>query len=62
VPAAAPSVDELKRAYLACNRAASRERLASVQVAHCSLVYEELKQRTFGGDFERLLAWSNSRR
>jgi hypothetical protein len=26
----------------------------------CSVVYEELKQRAFGGDFHKLLAWSKA--
>lgn len=52
------SIDELKRFYLACDRASMRGRLAGTEVMHCSLVYEELKRRAFGGDFERFLAWS----
>ena len=54
------SVDALKRAYLACDRSAMRGQLSSGGIMHCSMVYEELKRRAFGGDFDKLLAWSNS--
>ncbi|HET9976072.1 MAG TPA: hypothetical protein VFQ20_01435 [Burkholderiaceae bacterium] len=27
-------------------------------IARCSLIYEALKQRVFGGDSDKLLAWS----
>ena len=54
------SVDALKREYLACDRSAMSGRLSSGGIMHCSMVYEELKRRAFGGDFDRLLAWSNS--
>jgi len=59
-PTAAPTVDELKSAYLSCNRAAAGTRLSSGTIMQCSIVYEELKQRAFGDDFERLLAWSKA--
>jgi hypothetical protein len=49
---------ELKRVYLACNRAAIDGRLNTGGIMHCSVVYEELKRRAFGGDFHKLLAWS----
>ena len=52
------TVDDLKSLYLACDRAAMRGLLAAGAIAQCSAVYEELKRRAFGGDFERLLAWS----
>jgi|AP12_2_1047962.scaffolds.fasta_scaffold01352_4 hypothetical protein len=53
-------IDELKSAYLACNRAATRGRLNTGGIMKCSVVYEELKQRAFGGDFHKLLAWSKA--
>ncbi len=53
-------VDELKGAFLACDRAANGARLDTATIMHCSVVYEELKHRAFGGDFERLLAWARS--
>jgi hypothetical protein len=52
------TIDELKRIYLRCDRAATRHRLSAGAIAACSVVYEELKWRAFDGDFEKLLAWS----
>jgi len=54
---AAVTVDELKVAYLECDRRASHALLDVADAAHCSMVFEELKQRAFGGDWNRLLAW-----
>ena len=54
------SVTELKRGYLACHRASMRRALAAGESMQCSMVYEELKQRAFGGDFERVLAWTHT--
>ena len=54
------TVDDLKRGYLACHEASTRRVLAMGEVMHCSVVYEALKQRAFGGDFERLLAWART--
>lgn len=51
---------ELKSVYLWCERTSSRIRLPAALIARCSLVYEELKQRAFDGDWEKLLAWSRS--
>lgn len=53
-------VDDLKRSYLACHDASTRRVLGMGEVMHCSVVYEALKQRAFGGDFERLLAWARA--
>jgi hypothetical protein len=50
--------EQLKAAYLHCDRLASTERFDGSAAAACSMVYEALKARVFGGDFERLLAWS----
>ena len=58
-PKAAP-VEELKLMYLECSRAAVGGRMSSGAIMQCSIVYEELKRRAFGGDFERLLAWSRA--
>lgn len=54
------SVDELKRGYVSCSEAAMNSRLDNGSAMYCSMIYEELKRRAFGGDFERLLAWSRS--
>ena len=50
-------VTELKARYLACERSAMRGRLDPGEAAGCSIAFEELKKRAFGGDFESLLKW-----
>ena len=59
---AALTVDELKLMYLECDRRASQTLLGAAEAAHCSMAAEELKQRGFGGDFGRLLAWWQAQR
>ena len=54
---ASTPVHEFKQAYLACEHAASRDRLDFGTAAVCSLIGEELLKRAFDGSFERLLAW-----
>ena len=54
---AAVTVDELKLVYLECDRRASSALLDAADAAHCSSIHEELKQRAFGGDWNRMLAW-----
>ena len=51
------SVDELKRVYLACDRAATRARLDIAAAAGCSEISQELLRRGFGGNSNGLLAW-----
>jgi hypothetical protein len=48
---------QLQSAYLQCERQAQAAALDSATAATCSMIYEALKQRVFGGDFDRLLAW-----
>lgn len=57
-PAAMP-VEVLKDTYLECERAAVGGELGTFEIMHCSVVYEELKRRAFGGDFMRLKAWAD---
>ncbi len=54
------SVEELKVAYLNCNREAVAGRLDHGTIQGCSVVYEALKEKAFGGEFARLLAWSRA--
>lgn len=54
----ATTIDELKRVYLSCSDAVTDGQLNKQEVMSCSVVYEELKQRAFDGDFDKLLAWS----
>lgn len=53
----APSIEELKRTYLDCERGALSARLSREEIMSCSIVYEKLKRRAFGGDYTRLRAW-----
>src|SRR5688500_3282634 len=48
---------ELKRFYLECSRAAVRGRITSGDVQVCSVGYERLLQKSFGGDFRAFLDW-----
>ena len=50
----------LKREYLACDRAAVNGQLSTSGIMHCSIIYEALKHRAFGGDFEKLLDWART--
>ena len=59
---AALTVDELRHVYLECDRRAAQALLGAAEAAHCSMAAEELKQRGFGGDFGRLLAWWQAQR
>ena len=52
----------LKAEYLACDRAATQNRLPPGTAAYCSSVAEELLARGFEGDFERLVAWWRSQK
>jgi hypothetical protein len=54
------TIDDLKAIYAACNNAVLNGRIDFGTVAQCSVVYEELKERAFGGDFARLREWSRS--
>lgn len=54
------TIDELKALYAACNDAVLNGRIDFGTVAQCSVGYEALKERAFGGDFARLREWSRS--
>lgn len=51
------SIEELKGIFLACDQAARNGLVATSDVFRCSIAYEELKKRAFGGNFDRLVAW-----
>lgn len=53
-------VEYLKRIYLACAGAAVDGQLDNAGIMQCSVAYEVLKERAFGGDFLKLLAWSQA--
>jgi hypothetical protein len=48
---------DLKALYLGCARESARQRLSPHDAARCSAAAELLKERSFGGDFDALLAW-----
>jgi hypothetical protein len=50
--------NRLKEFYLHCSHEASRHVLGLGEAALCSMIYETLLGRIFGGDFHALLAWS----
>ena len=54
--------ESLKLRYLQCEQAASQSPLDAPMVMSCSVVYEELKQRVFGGSFDALHAWGREAR
>lgn len=54
------SIEALKDVYLECERSASDSRLGAGDIMQCSLVYEELKQKAFDGDFRRVRLWLNA--
>jgi hypothetical protein len=54
-------IDQLSSTYLSCSSAATSGRLDTAAIMQCSVAYEVLKRRAFGGDFEKLLAWSKAR-
>lgn len=56
------TIDQLKTIYLDCDRRASVAMLDFGDAANCSMTHEELKQRGFGGDWNRMLAWWKSER
>lgn len=48
---------DLKEFYLNCARASVRERVSPGEIQLCSIGYERLLHRSFGGDFRALLEW-----
>jgi hypothetical protein len=53
-------IAELKEAYLSCERRAMENDLDTVEIMRCSVIYEDLKERAFSGDFRKLKAWSDT--
>ncbi len=53
-----PSIDELKRAYLDCERRALVQRIPADEIMQCSVVYEDLKRRAFDDNWIKLWQWS----
>lgn len=53
--------DCLKQLMVACDVAATRQLLDPGSAFSCSIGYEALLKRGFGGDFRAMLAWWHSR-
>ena len=51
----------LKRLVVECNAAASRQLLDAGTAFACSLGYEALLRKGFGGDFQAMLTWWRTR-
>ncbi|MCW5634904.1 MAG: hypothetical protein KIT17_16335 [Rubrivivax sp.] len=49
--------EQLKAAFLHCDRLATTEQFDADAAAACSVVYEALKARVFDGSTERLITW-----
>jgi hypothetical protein len=49
--------DALKREYLMCERAATQTLLDPAEARACSVLYEQVRNRLFGGSFDALLDW-----
>lgn len=54
---AGASLQELEREFWRCDHAAARSLLDAGTAAWCSVAYEALNKRRFGGDFAAMLAW-----
>jgi hypothetical protein len=54
------SVGSLKVAYLTCERSAQSGTLSAGEIANCSQIYYDLKDRGFDGSFARIRAWYES--
>lgn len=51
------SIETMKSVYLECERSASGGRQGTGEAMYCSIVYEDLKQQAFGGEFQRIRTW-----
>jgi hypothetical protein len=56
------TADQLKAIYVDCSSEAEQRLLGTGEAMACSVVYETLKRRVFGGDFDALFAWSRTQR
>lgn len=54
------TTEKLMTAYLECERAAMSQRQDRGEIMFCSLAYETLKRRSFGGDFRKMREWTDT--
>ena len=50
-------VADLEKAFWICDYAATTGGVQATPVSMCSAVFDELKTKKFGGDFEQLVGW-----
>jgi len=48
---------DLEDAFWICDYTATTRRAPAADIATCSAIYDALKERKFGGDFDKLLYW-----
>ena len=53
---------ELKTSYLRCAEVSAERLLTPAEATACQLAADRLRERHFGGSFERLIAWWQQRR
>ena len=53
----AQPVADLEKAFWVCDHIAATRGVEATPVELCSVIYDVLKTRKFGGDFEQLLDW-----
>jgi hypothetical protein len=55
---ATASLAHLEEAFWSCDHMATTQGVAaSADIATCVAIYDVLKERKFGGDFDKLLSW-----
>jgi hypothetical protein len=54
-------IDGLKVVYLNCEQRAADGNLDTSEIMKCSMIYEELKRRAFGGNFRLLKVWADTK-
>jgi hypothetical protein len=54
---ASAGLAELEEAFWVCDYTATTSRAAELDPTACVAVYDAMKERKFGGNFDKLLAW-----
>jgi hypothetical protein len=55
--AANVSLAELEHSFWLCDYIATSKGVSEEMIVRCVAIYDELKERKFGGDFDGLLSW-----
>lgn len=51
------SLGDLEHAFWLCDYTATAKGVNDEQIVRCAAIYDELKERKFGGDFDGLWSW-----